>query len=61
MNILIGCIQSYTSSYSNSSITIISCSIAASLDSAALTEGLDSFLMMTSGRVGALEEAIHAR
>jgi hypothetical protein len=60
-NILIGPIQSYASPCSGSSITIRS-GLAASISySAGLTKGLDNFSMMTSGGVGALEEAIQAR
>jgi hypothetical protein len=60
-NILIGFNQSYSGSWSGSLITIRSCLIASLAASAGLTEGLDSFSIMISGRVGALEEAIHAR
>jgi hypothetical protein len=57
----------YCSCYSNtrvlhgSSIIIRSCLIIVSLDYAALTEGLDKFSAMTSDRVSALKEVIHAR
>jgi hypothetical protein len=61
MNILIRCIQSYTGSCSALSITIRSCPIISWAGSACLTEGLYNLLIMTSGRVGALEEAIHTR
>jgi hypothetical protein len=61
MNILIGCIQSYTGSYSGSSITIRSCLIACLLGSATLIKGLDNLSTMTYGGVDALEEAIHAK
>jgi hypothetical protein len=60
-NILNGLIQSYAASYSGSSITIRSGMAASMSYSAGLTEGLDNFSMMTSGGVGALKEAIHAR
>jgi hypothetical protein len=60
-NILIGCIQSYVGSYSGSSITIRSCLIASLMGSVSLTEGLDNLSIMTSGRVGGLEEAIHTK
>jgi hypothetical protein len=60
-NILIGCIQLYSCSLSGSSITIRSCSIASLATSVGLTEGLDHFSIMTSDRVGALEEAIHVK
>jgi hypothetical protein len=50
---MIGLIQSYATYCSGLSMTMRS---APSSSTAALTEGL-----VTSGRVGALEEAIHAR
>jgi hypothetical protein len=60
-NILIGLIQSYTGCYSGSSITIGSGLVASLSSSAGLTKGLINLSMMTSGEIGALEEAIHAR
>jgi hypothetical protein len=60
-NILIGCIQSYADSCSSTLMTIRSCSIAWLVNSADLTKGLDSFSIMMSDRVGALEEVIYAR
>jgi hypothetical protein len=58
---MIGCIQSYTGSNSDSSITIRSCLIASLVGFAGLTESLDNFSIMMSGRVCTLEEAIYAR
>jgi hypothetical protein len=60
-NVLIGLIQSYTGCYSGSSITIGSGLVASLSSSAGLTKGLINLSMMTSGEIGALEEAIHAR
>jgi hypothetical protein len=57
-NILIGFIQSNAGPGSGPSMTI---RFASLVGSAGLTEGLDNFTTMTSGGVGALEEAIHAR
>jgi hypothetical protein len=60
-NNLIRCIQSYVVAFSDSSITIRSCFIASFVGSIGFTKSLDNFSVMTSGGVGALEEAIHAR
>jgi hypothetical protein len=60
-NILIGFIQSYTGSCSDLLITIRSLSIASLTASTCLTEGLDSFSIITSDGVGAMEEMIHDR
>jgi hypothetical protein len=57
---LIELIQSYVGCCAGSSITINSGS-ALLIDSSGFTEGLDNFSTMTSGRIGALEEAIQAR
>jgi hypothetical protein len=57
-NILIGFIQSNACSQSGPSMTIRSASL---MGSAGLIEGLDNFTTITSGEVGALKEAIHAR
>jgi hypothetical protein len=58
---LIGLIQSYAGYWAGSSMTIRSAPVASLIDSSALTEGLDNFSIITSIRVGALEEAIHAK
>jgi hypothetical protein len=60
-NILIGLIKSYAGSWSDSSITIRSGLVASVSSSVGLIEGLYNFSMMTSGGVGALDEAINAR
>jgi hypothetical protein len=60
-NILIRCIQLYAGSCSGSSIIIRSCLIASFVGFTGLIEGIDNLSIMTSGGVGALEEAIYAR
>jgi hypothetical protein len=58
---LIGLIQSYAGCCAGSSMTIRSALVVSLIDSSGLTEGLDNFSTITSARVGAQEEAIHAK
>jgi hypothetical protein len=57
----IGLIQSYVGYCADSSMTIRSAPAASLIDSSGLTKGLDNSSTITSGGVGALEEAMHAR
>jgi hypothetical protein len=58
---LIELIQSYAGCCTGSSMIIRPAIVASLIDSSSLTKGLDNFLTITSDRVGALQEAIHAR
>jgi hypothetical protein len=60
-NALSGLIQSYIVYCASSSMTIRSALAASLVDSSGLIEGLDNSSTITSSRVGALEEAMHAR